>query len=1022
MAKKVFELAKEIGVAPLDLVESLKAKGFSIKNHMSDLSDEDVAKIFNEMNRSKENDGKDSPQKKAVRKKVTTKSTAKEDHQVTSGEIKVEKTEKVVKRSEPTSMTSNSQPHLSPSGDEAVSGSSVVRKKASVIRKKSDETDAQNFEEDRFNHGNDSIETLAHHDGMSVDIQSGGVSGVENGGVTTESTSSVQSPGVQSPINDVGGKIHSPASGTTGPSHSPTTVIKRSGDIERERTGGLRVVSKPTSKTMSETFDPRPEGGKSESGSSASGADGRGEKKELYKEKVHRFTPVFTPSKDAPKEEVKTRVKPTGFMSEMDEDDDDLLDDDIDSKKKKEDEEENRKRMGGLASLMSGKKVVSKSQVLNMTRAEDELKSYLTLSGTGRPIYTTVKRKKDYMGPTQQTEVTQIKDSKRVIQIHKGIYLGDMAQKLSLKFRDFADECLKLNLLVKETDYVGKKLAEDIANLWNFRVQDIAFDESKIIKSSQNKAADKVQSDYPSRPPVVAIMGHVDHGKTTLLDTIRKEKVADHEAGGITQHIGAYSVTTQSNQKITFLDTPGHAAFASMRQRGAKVTDIVILVVAADDGVMPQTKESIKYCENAGVPIIVAVNKMDKPGVNPDKIKQELTEFNLMPEDWGGQTQYVHVSALKAQGIDELLEAILLQAEILDLRANDKGAVEAVVVESKIEQGRGPMATILVQSGTLKKGDSLVAGETFGRARTLNDHQGKTLEAAGPSTPVLLFGLEEAPSPGDILNVVKNEREAKKIADHRIEERKKLALVPETKKVSLEDFFSGSNLGADGEKEKKTLNLIIRADVNGSYEAIKQALEAIGNNEVSVKVIAGGVGPIVDSDVLMAQTTGGYIIGFNMRPITTARKLAEDKGVDIKNYSIIYELINDIKLALEGLLDPEEVEEYIGRAEVREVFNIPKAGIIAGSYVIEGKILNNCGIRLLRNGKIVHDGPLSSLKRFKDDVKEVKNGFECGIALQNHTDIKSGDIFEAYQKVKKKRTLEEIDYNKMQTQSPEVRV
>jgi translation initiation factor IF-2 len=499
-------------------------------------------------------------------------------------------------------------------------------------------------------------------------------------------------------------------------------------------------------------------------------------------------------------------------------------------------------------------------------------------------------------------------------------------------------------------------------------------------------------------------MGHVDHGKTTLLDTIRKAKVASGEAGGITQHIGAYSVQTDSGKTIAFLDTPGHAAFAAMRQRGASATDVVVLVVAGDDGVMPQTRESIKFCENAGVPIIVAVNKMDKPGVNPDRVKQELSDFNLMPEEWGGQTQYVHVSALKGQGIDELLEAILLQAEMLDLRANPKGNVEGVVIESKIEAGRGPMATILVKEGTLNRGDSIVVGESYGRARSLTDHTGANLESAGPSTPIQIFGLEGCPSPGDILNVVKNDREAKKIAENRVNERKLLSAAPEKKKTSLEDFFAAAS--GKGE-EQKVLNLIIRSDVQGSYEAIKSSLETLGNAEVTVKIIGGGVGPITDSDVNLASASGGFIFGFNMRPVTSARKLAEDKGVDIKNYSIIYELINDVKLALEGLLDPEYVEEFIGRAEVREVFNIPKAGVIAGSYVIDGKIASGCNIRLLRNGKIIHDGKMSSLKRFKDDAKEVKNGYECGIALEGFTEIKAQDIFEAYMMVQKKRTLDD---------------
>lgn len=937
MPRKVFELAKDLGMGPLDLVESLKSKGFAIRNHMAELSDEDVEKVLADFNKAKEAEAvAEAPKKKAVRKKV------KEEPQQPVA------TKEVASEAEaPVAVSAQAVE------EKATAQASVVRKKASVIRKKSDD------------HSDE------HHDEKDVHVSE-----------TKTQTSQVMSKTLEE--SSLSFEEHPKATSTSQP---------------QSKVGGLRVVSKPKMEERI-TVDENTE----EDVVVTTPQRSTDKSKELYQEKVHRFTPVFTPSKDAPKDESSQSARPKTAASAP-RTSGTAIDpfEDAETKKKREDEEESRKRMGGLASMMSGKKVVSKSQVLNISRAEDELKSYLTLSGTGRPIYSTVKRKKDYSGPIKETEVTQVKESKRVVQIHKGATCSDFAQKLSLKFRDFADECLKLNLLVKENDYVGTTLAREIAALWNYRVEDIAFDESKIINKSADASAEK--SNLPHRPPVVAIMGHVDHGKTTLLDTVRKAKVADGEAGGITQHIGAYSVKTNNGQSIAFLDTPGHAAFASMRQRGANVTDIVILVVAADDGVMPQTRESIKYCENAGVPIIVAVNKMDKPGVNPDRIKQELSDYNLMPEEWGGQTQYVHVSALKGQGIDELLEAILLQAEILDLRANPKGVVDAVVIESKIEPGRGPMATVLVQSGTLNKGDCIVVGETNGRARSLTDHLGKNLDSAGPSTPVQIFGLEQAPSPGDKLNVVKNEREAKKIAENRISERKALEAVPEKKKMSLEDFFAGAS-NAD-QPEKKILNLIIRSDVNGSYEAIKQALEALGNNEVAVKVVAGGVGPITDSDVLMAQTTGGYIIGFNMRPVTSARKLAEDKGIDIKNYSIIYELINDIKLALEGLLDPEEVEEYIGRAEVREVFNIPKAGVIAGSYVIEGKIAQGCGIRLLRNGKIVHDGKLSSLKRFKDDAKEVKNGYECGIALENFDDIRQADIFEAYMMIKKKRTLDD---------------
>lgn len=928
MPKKVFELAKELELGPLDLVELLKSKGVAVRNHMSVLSDADVTSFLASYKKEKELlAAHDEPKKKVVRKKVISSETKTIDKKTVD-------------------LKSSDVSKAATKVSASKSSTLVVKKKTSVIRRKSDDKDSSNIEdnsEELFDESNIELSAQDHEVDHDTDQD---LEQTEN--IETDEQDSVST---------------------------------------QEISGGLRVVSKAPPRVENEVAVAVE---KTTSGPVLS---------KPFQDRVHRFTPVYTPSKDPnhippvkPQAQVAARTTPM-TPKEVE-----------DNKKRLEDEEvSNKKRLGGLASMMTGKKVIaSKSQALNFTRAEDELKSYVTLSGTGRPIYSQVLRKRDYMGPASSTELTELKDSKRVIHIHKGVELNELAKKLSLKFKDLIDACLRLNLLIKETDYVGPELAAQICELFNYRVEDKAFKENKII--GKEALTDEEKNKFPTRPPVVAIMGHVDHGKTTLLDTLRKAKVAAGEAGGITQHIGAYSVKTESGKEVTFLDTPGHAAFASMRQRGANATDVVVLVVAADDGVMPQTKESIKFCENAGVPIIVAINKMDKPGANPDKVKQELTEFNLLAEDWGGQTQFVAVSALKGEGIDNLLDAILLQAEMLDLRANPKGNVEGLVIESKIEAGRGPMATILIQTGTLNKGDSIVVGETCGRARSLTDHLGNQIEFAGPSTPVQILGLDQAPSPGDQVNVVKNDREAKKIIENRISERKLLAAAPEKKKVSLEDFFSSAS--KEGE-EQKMLNLIIRSDVQGSYEAIKQALETLGNQEVAVKVIAGGVGPITDSDVQMANTAGGFIIGFNMRPVTSARKMAEEKGVDIKNYSIIYELINDVKMALEGLLDPEFVDEFIGRAEVRTVFNIPKAGVIAGSYVIDGKIAQGCSIRLLRNGKIIHDGKMSSLKRFKDDAKEVKNGYECGIALQEFDDIKEADIFEAYMMIQKKRTLDD---------------
>ena len=563
---------------------------------------------------------------------------------------------------------------------------------------------------------------------------------------------------------------------------------------------------------------------------------------------------------------------------------------------------------------------------LTQLRADEEMKSYGVI--IGKVNYTPVGRKKVFLGASAQTELTEVKEEKRYVNIQGNTTGAELAKKLKVKFKDFAAKALELNLLIKSSDYLGVGLAQELAELYNYRVRDTSFKEDSLIKEQAQA------EDLPLRSPVVAIMGHVDHGKTTLLDSIRKAKIAASEAGGITQHVGAYQVSV-GDQKITFLDTPGHAAFAAMRQRGANVTDIVILVVAADDGVMPQTKESIQFCQQAGNPIIVAVNKMDKAGAKPDRIQQELVEFGLIPEAWEGDTQYAYISALKGEGLDDLLETVKLVAEMQELKSDPAGRAEGVVIESRVATGRGPMATILVQKGTLHQGDYLVVGETYGRSRSLMDFEGKPLREAEPGVPVQILGLQEAPSPGDTINVVKNEREAKKIAENRINKRKQLANIKAQPKLSLEDFFSSVS---ENKEEKKTLKLIARADVQGSFEAIKNSLEGLGNEEVSVEVIGGGVGAITDNDVMMASGSSGYIIGFNMRPVTSARRLAEEQGVDIKTYSVIYELIDDMRAALEGLLDPEQVETYIGRATVKEVFVIPKKGTIAGSSVIDGKI------------------------------------------------------------------------------------
>ena len=484
-------------------------------------------------------------------------------------------------------------------------------------------------------------------------------------------------------------------------------------------------------------------------------------------------------------------------------------------------------------------------------------------------------------------------------------------------------------------------------------------------------------------------MGHVDHGKTSLLDAIRHTAVTETEAGGITQHIGAYRVDVDG-QKITFLDTPGHAAFTSMRARGAQATDIAVLVVAADDGIMPQTVEAINHAKAANVSIIVAINKMDKPGASPDKIMQQLTEYELIPEEWGGDVICVPVSAKTHMNIDKLLESILLVAELKELKANPNRAGKGIVIEARLDKGRGPVATLLVQNGTLKTGDTIVAGMSVGRVRVMSNDRGQRVETAGPSVPVEITGLVDVPQAGDTFDAVSDERLAREL----VEQRKREAKEEEFNrfhKVTLDNLFASINQG-----EMKELDIIVKADVQGSVEAVRQSLEKLSNDEVKVKVIHGGVGAISESDVMLANASNAIIVGFNVRPDPVAAEVAERDGIDMRMYRIIYDCIEEIEAAIKGMLAPKYREVILGRVEVRNVFKLSSAGMIAGSYVLEGKVTRNAQIRVVRDGIVITEDSISSLKRFKDDVKEVAQGYECGIGLEKFNDIKEGDIFEAF--------------------------
>ena len=549
----------------------------------------------------------------------------------------------------------------------------------------------------------------------------------------------------------------------------------------------------------------------------------------------------------------------------------------------------------------------------------------------------------------------------------------------------------KVYTVNQEVDY---ETAEEIALEF-----DVLCEKEEVVDVIEEllKEDEEDESLMVKRPPVVCVMGHVDHGKTSLLDAIRHTNVTDREAGGITQHIGAYMVEV-NGEKITFLDTPGHEAFTAMRMRGASSTDIAILVVAADDGVMPQTVEAINHARAAGVEIIVAINKIDKPGANIERVKQELTEYELIPEDWGGSTIFVPVSAHTKEGIPELLEMILLTAEVMELKANPDRAARGLVIEAELDKGKGSVATVLVQKGTLHVGDAIAAGSAHGRVRAMMDDKGRRVREAGPSQPVEILGLNEVPNAGEVFVGCENEKEARSFAETFIAQNK-VKLLDETKsRMSLDDLFSQIQEGS-----LKELDIVVKADVQGSVEALKQSLLKLSNDEVVIKVIHGGVGAINESDVILASASNAIIIGFNVRPDATAKDIAEREGVDVRLYRVIYNAIEDVEAAMKGMLDPVFEEKILGHAEVRQTFKASGVGTIAGAYVQDGIFERNCSCRLIRDGIVVFDGPLASLKRFKDDVKEVRSGYECGFVFENYNDIKEGDQVEAYKMVEIER-------------------
>jgi len=629
----------------------------------------------------------------------------------------------------------------------------------------------------------------------------------------------------------------------------------------------------------------------------------------------------------------------------------------------------------GAPKKKKGRKVIKKPDMANLLERD-------FYRGGRRP-----QKRKALPGKEQRkTEITVPRASKRVIRISEMITVGDLARAMGVKAGEVLKKLIDMGMMATINQMLDHDTAVLLASEFEYQVENVAFDVEQALETEQEGAAGELLP----RAPVITMMGHVDHGKTSLLDAIRATNVAEGEAGGITQHIGAYTVDVRG-RRVTFLDTPGHEAFTAMRARGAKVTDIVILVVAADDGIMPQTREAIDHARAAEVPIIVAINKIDKPDANVERVKQELGNFGLAPEEWGGDTIVAPVSAKTKAGIEELLEMILLQADVLELKANPNRLAKGTIVEARLDRGRGPVATVLVQEGTLKIGDPFVCGTEFGRIRAMMDDKAQRIESAGPSTPVEVLGLGGVPEAGDVFVAVQDDAKARQVAEHR-RGKQRDAEMAKTAKVSLDDLYQQIQSG-----EVRELKVVAKTDVQGSLEAVSDALRRLSTDDVRLNVIHGSVGGITESDVLLASASNAVVIGFNVRPEPKAAALAEREGIDIRLYTVIYDALNDLRDALEGLLEPTRQEKVLGRAEVRQTFTVSGQGVVAGCFVTDGKIVRGIQARLLRDNIVVHDGRIGGLRRFKEDTREVASGYECGIALENFQDVKVGDIIEAYE-------------------------
>lgn len=960
---KVFEFAKDVGMTPLALMDKIREWQLPVKSHMSELSPDLLATIKNKLNEKPDADSGAAPKKTVARKKAASPPAA----------------PKVVKRAASAESESSAPAPVATK----VAGAAVVRRK-----KATPEELAQQAEQEKEAQSSPAVEVaqveaqrpvaeapaaIAKSVAPKAELPPAAVLEEKSSPVVESVAAASTAAVVETAAEDSADKKTTPA----GPARKKEVSIGASGvasSAPRRNIVGRMDLSRVT----------RPQGAVGGGGgfrsdrAGGSGGSGGGMSGGAHRPGGFSGGGQQTGFGAAARGGAGKGNLRAGFIQAapiMP-----TVGDEYDRKK------DDKRRVKGP---LEGPAAVRPAE-------EEEVKHFDAAEFRKREMVFQPKKKKGLLNrPSMSTQITQPKASKRIVKVNKSMKVGDLAQAMGLK----ATELIKVLMKNGVMGTVNTDLDFDTISLivpeFNFE----AVNEYKTADEILVKTAfGELEAERETRPPVVVVMGHVDHGKTSLLDAIRNADVAAGEAGGITQHIGAYQVRLEDGRLVTFLDTPGHEAFTAMRSRGAHVTDIAIIVVAADDGVMPQTAEAINHAKAAKVPMIVAVNKMDKPGANPDRVKQQLTEFEVVPEEWGGSTIFCNVSALKKTGIKELLEQILLVAEVAELKANAKRSGTGTVIEARLEKGRGNVANVLIQDGTVKVGQYVVAGTVWGRIRSLTNDRGEKIESAGPSTPVEILGIDGLPSAGDKVDIVKDERTAEEVAGVR-----KAALDAEkagAKKMSLEDIFAKATAG-----DIKELPIILKADVQGSLEALNGMFSKLNSNEVKLKIIHSQVGGITESDVLLASTAKGIVVGFNVRPDGGATTAAKRAGVDVRTYTIVYELMDEMKKAMSGLLQPDVVEKQMGRAEVRNTFSVPKIGVIAGCAVLDGKIQRSNMARLVRDGKIIFEGKISSLKRFKDDAKEVAEGFECGIGIENFNDIKVGDVIEAYVKEEVAREL-----------------